>query len=72
VLFRSDDYHGAINIGIDLLEMQPDNSMNYLYLADLYTLVGKEDISLELLTRAAKMDPENSVIQDLLSKFVVN
>jgi HAMP domain-containing protein/tetratricopeptide (TPR) repeat protein len=69
---KLDDYHGAINIGIDLLEMQPDNSMNYLYLADLYTLVGKEDISLELLTRASKMDPENLVIQDLLSKFVLN
>jgi hypothetical protein len=46
--------------------------MNYLYLADLYTLVGKEDISLELLTRASKMDPENLVIQELLSKFVLN
>jgi HAMP domain-containing protein len=69
---KLDDYHGAINIGIDLLEMQPDNSMNYLYLADLYTLVGKEDISIELLTRASKMDPENNLIQDLLSKYVLN
>ena len=69
---KLDDYHGAINIGIDLLEMQPDNSMNYLYLAELYSLIGKEDISFELLNRASKMDPENSVIQELLSKFVLN
>ena len=35
-------------------------------------LIGKEDISFELLNRASKMDPENSVIQELLSKFVLN
>jgi hypothetical protein len=46
--------------------------MNYLYLADLYSLVGKEDISFELLNRASKMDPESTVIQELLSKFVLN
>ncbi len=65
---KLDDYHGAIDIGIDLLEMQPDNIMNYLYLSDLYALIGKEDISRELLSKASEMEPENRTIQELLSK----
>ncbi len=66
---KINDFHGAIDIGIDLLEMQPDNMNIYLYLAELYRNVGKEDISLELLKRVLDLEPENHSAKILLDRF---
>jgi HAMP domain-containing protein len=66
---KLNDFHGAIDTGIDLLEMQSDNMNICLYLADLYRNVGKEDISIDLLNRVLHFESDNQLALNLLSKI---
>ena len=72
VLLKSlKDYHGALEYALKCTALEPQNVGGLILLADIYVLMGDDDLAIEKYSEALSLNPEDQRIRLLLTTILI-
>ena len=71
LLKREKQYEEALTYAVKCVELSPEDMKCRILLADLYTLMGEDDLAAEQYEKAISLDPENQRVRLLVATVLI-